>query len=319
MTTATIVDPTSAPSPFSDGVDARPDRNLIGTIAGFVVAAGLVGYVMTQTARFDFGALRANLPHNPLFWLLIPAPMLVGPVIEWIILRKLWKLPVAGIVPLINKQASNEIVMGYAGDVQFYLWARKNAPLKGSPFATLRDMSVLSALAGNITTLLLMLATYPALRALVSGPLMTVAVAAIGIIVCSSLAIMVAQRRLFVFSMTRRAIFAVFALNIVRIGLTLLFNAMLWAMLVPSISIATIVALSTVRMMLSRVPFVPGKEVVFGGIALFLMADANALAHAVAVVATLVFLVNAVVCAAGGIGGLSRTIVYMRCADIRAG
>jgi hypothetical protein len=171
-------------------------------------------------------------------------------------------------------------------------------------------MSVLSALAGNITTLLLMLAAYPALRALVSGPLMTVAVAAIGIIVCSSLAIMVAQRRLFVFSMTRRAIVAVFALNIARIGFTLLFNAILWAMLVPSISIATVVTLSTVRMMLSRVPFVPGKEVVFGGIALFLMADASALAHAVAVVATLVFLVNAVVCAATGVRGVSRSLTY---------
>ncbi len=274
--------------------------------AGTVLALSIVVSLFLQAGSVNVALLLGQISRSPFFWLSLAGAILVSPAIDWLILRRLWNLSPAGLVPLLQKQAANEAVFGYSGDAQFYLWARDNAAPAVSPFETLRDLSVLSALAGNLATLLLMALTYPVLRALVSGPLMSVAIIAVAIVVGTSIAIFVVQRLLFRFSLSKPQVAGVLAAFLVRIALSLFFTSMLWSMLVPGVAAGTLLLLATVRMMLSRVPFLPGKEAVFAGVTLFLMHDAAALAHAVAVVSALLMSINLLLCGGALIGGGAR-------------
>ena len=48
--------------------------------------------------------------------------------------RKLWGLPFSGIAALLRKMVSNELLLGYLGEVQFYAWARSRLNMATAPF-----------------------------------------------------------------------------------------------------------------------------------------------------------------------------------------
>ncbi|WP_204325579.1 hypothetical protein, partial [Stenotrophomonas maltophilia] len=63
---------------------------------------------------------------------------------------------------MLRKQIANELLLGYSGDAQLYLWARQNAGGTNAA-AAVKDVALLSAAAGNIATLAMMAATAPML------------------------------------------------------------------------------------------------------------------------------------------------------------
>jgi len=299
-------------------------RERAGAVAGLAVTIGVLGCVAAAFGRLHvaelfanlpktaaFGQLHvaelfANLPTTAGFWALLAAAYLLAPMLEWIILRRLWRLGAAGFVPLLRKQVANELLLGYSGDAQFYLWARTAMPAQAAPFATLRDMSILSALAGNLATLVLMVLAYPTLSRLASGPLLHGAVLATLVIVVSSLGIFAARRALFDFSLSRRAIAGVFLGHMGRIVAMLVLSACLWAALIPGATLGTLLVLGTMRMMLSRVPLIPGKDALFAGGALALTGSDMKIAGALAIIAALMIGLHALVGLVTGVDDVLR-------------
>jgi hypothetical protein len=81
---------------------------------------------------------------------------MVGPVSEWVIYRHLWRIPFSGLGALLRKLVSNELLLGYLGEVQFYAWARARLNMVAAPFGAIKDVTILSALTGNIVTLVML-------------------------------------------------------------------------------------------------------------------------------------------------------------------
>jgi hypothetical protein len=52
---------------------------------------------------------------------------MVGPVSEWVIYRHLWRIPFSGLGALLRKLVSNELLLGYLGEVQFYAWRARGS------------------------------------------------------------------------------------------------------------------------------------------------------------------------------------------------
>ena len=50
----------------------------------------------------------------------------------------------------LKKLIGNELLLGYVGEVYFYDWARRHVKMEGSPFGAVKDVAILSALAGNL-------------------------------------------------------------------------------------------------------------------------------------------------------------------------
>ncbi len=206
-------------------------------------------------------------PVLPSFWIIFLVGYFFGPVSEWVIFRRLWALPTRGLFPLLRKRLSNELLLGYSGELYFYSWARRNASLVAAPFGAVKDVAMLSAAIGNFSTLILIGACWPSLRNLqlgVSGRLMITSAA---IVMTVSLATLLFRRILF--TLPPRDLVFISAVHFVRTLVGLVTTATLWVLVLPVIPISLWLILVTMRMLVSRLPLVPNKDIVFAGIAAF--------------------------------------------------
>jgi hypothetical protein len=62
---------------------------------------------------------------------------------------------------LHKKRISNEVLLGYSGEAYFYAWARQRTQMVAAPFGAVKDVTILSAIAGNAITLIMMIAALP--------------------------------------------------------------------------------------------------------------------------------------------------------------
>ena len=238
---------------------------------------------LLQLRNLDFHRLVAMTPVSPLFWAVFLLSYFFQPASEWIIFRRLWSLPGRAIIPLLRKRLTNEVLLGYSGEVYFYGWARRNAQMVAAPFGAVKDVAILSAAVANVATLVLVAACWPLLSALklgFDGELITGSAA---IITVGSLVPMLFRR--FLFSLGTRDLMFIAGVHLVRILANLLLTAALWEIIMPSAPLHWWLLLVTLRMLVSRLPLIPNKDLVFAGLAAFLIgreADMTALVSLIA-------------------------------------
>lgn len=260
----------------------RPSiSNILSTLLSLVVLLAAI----YQGRNLDFAKLLAMLPASVGFWMLFAFRYLIGPATEWVIFRRLWGVGPGAFGALVRKLIYNELLVGYLGEVYFYTWARRNLRFVAAPFGAVKDVAVLSAMAGNVTTLIFLVATFPLLRLL---PLHdhTAAIGwSLAFVIGISLAAMLLRGS--IFSLGRSELRMVFAMHLFRILLTTVASAALWHMVLPDVALGWWLILVTIRLLISRLPFVPNKDVVFAGIAVLALGSEVEIAGLMAVMAGL--------------------------------
>ena len=91
--------------------------------------------------------LYRTLPSNPLFYLVFALYYVGPPTFDYVIFRRLWQIPLAGLAALHKKRISNEVLFGYSGEAYFYAWARQRTQIVAAPFGAVKDVMILSAIA----------------------------------------------------------------------------------------------------------------------------------------------------------------------------
>jgi hypothetical protein len=244
----------------------------------------LLAAVLYQFRNASPAQLRDALPDTPWFFPLLLVLYLALPVADWIIFRRLWRLPLAGFPVLVGKRISNELLLMYSGELYFYLWARQRAGLAAAPFGAIKDVNILSALAGNVLALVLLVVCHPFVSALQMGRYAGAAIASAGVMLAGPVAILVLSRRLF--TLTRRQLAWVFGVHLVRLVAGVLICALLWAVSMPEAPLTLWIALSTVRLLVGRLPLVPNKELLFAAVAVLLVGTDQHVGALIAVTAT---------------------------------
>ncbi len=234
----------------------------------------------------DFGFISAleTLPASPLFWFAFAGYYLALPSSEWLIFRRLWNLPVAGFAALLRKMVSNEVLLGYSGEAYFYIWARRHARLVTAPFGAIKDVSILSALAGNIVTLIMLVVAWPLVGTVVPQFHGQTVLLSAGVMIGLSMVILLFKGR--IFSLQRRELRAIFGVHIVRLMVTTLLSGVMWHTALPDVPLVWLVLLATLQLLVTRLPFVPNKELVFASFAIFLIGNDGTVATLIAVIAT---------------------------------
>ena len=280
-------------------------RERIARWAGAGLSLAILAAVGTAIGSFDLSQMVRRVPTSPLFWCAFAAAYLLPPLSEWMIYRRIWKLPLSGIAPLLQKQVANEILLGYSGEAQFYLWARRNTRLTGSPFGAIKDVAVLSALAGNLATLVMMAAMAPLLSTIITGAAAKTFAVSVLFVAGSSIALFALRGRLF--SLPSRTLRAIFALHSARIAISIAVTAGIWSLILPGVAFHWWLALATLRLMLSRLPLLPNKDVLFSGLTLMLLGRDAQVTGAMAVMASLMLATHLVVgVATAGFGLMTK-------------
>lgn len=256
-------------------------RALTMALSVFVLAAAV-----WQARSLSLADIAALLPSSPVFWLVFAISNLAGPASEWLIFRKLWSITSRAFGALIRKLIYNELLLGYLGEVYFYTWARRRLPMAATPFGAVKDVAILSAVAGNIMTLALIALAYPYLALLPLAKNGDDIAWSLAFVVSISLVPFLWRRQ--IFSLQRGELWMVFGIHMGRIVATTLLNAVLWALVLPDVAIGWWVVLSAIRLLVSRLPFVPNKDVVFAGIAVLALGQDVEIAALMAMMAALI-------------------------------
>ncbi len=257
--------PTGA-APVAPALPASNPTSTWRRLAAFVgpaISVAILGGALWQVHALDWRTLTRFVPTSPLIWLVLGINYLSGPIGDWVIFRRLWKIPVEGIFPLIKKMIGNQILLSYVGEVYFYDWARRHVKMAGSPFGAVKDVAILSAIAGYAMTLLMLAVAWPYVKKFGFGINGTELEWSIAIMLITGLAITVFRNRLL--SLPRAELLFVLGVHMVRLSVNTVLTALLWSLMLPAVPLSSWLILSTGRLLVTRLPLIPNQEIAFAG------------------------------------------------------
>ncbi len=268
-------------------------RERVAKWFGTVMSLALLGAVIMQLRTLGFHSLIDLVPSSVAFWITFAAYYLSGPASEWFIYHRLWRIPAAGLGALLRKFVSNELLLGYLGEAQFYAWARSRTKMTAAPFGTIKDVTLLSGLTGNIATLVMLVMTWPLISTQILGAGTTTLFASLSVVLGSSLIVLLFRRQLF--SLPTRELWIIAAVHFARVFMVVGLAALMWHLVLPKIAISIWYVLSTLRLLVSRLPFLPNKDVVFAGVAAFMLGPHAQIAALITMIAGILLLTHLVV------------------------
>ena len=266
-------------------VEGQQGTRLAG-IFSMLVSLALLVVVAIQFGDISLAEVSAMIPTNPLFWMVFAGYYLAGPVSEWFIYRRLWAMPLVGLGALLRKLVSNEILLGYLGEAQFYGWARARLKFVAAPFGAIKDVTILSALVGNFATLAMLVWAWPLIASGQLGLEGRTVFISLGVVLVTSFVILLFRQKLF--SLAKNDLWFISAVHLARIAAVVIFSAWMWHLVLPQVEMTLWVIMATLRMLVSRLPLLPNKDVVFAGIAVFL------LGHDVEIASLMTFMVSSI-------------------------
>ena len=272
---------------------------IIGALVTLAMLAGL-GHELLSSG---LAGLDRAIPRNPLFYAAFAALYFIPPLADYLIFRRLWGIPLSGLVALIKKRIANDVVMGYSGEAYFYAWARQRAQLVAAPFGAVKDVSILSAIAGNAVTLAMVAVALPVGRNLIPPDMMRLVYGSLAVIFGTSLPFLIFSRK--VFSLPRRNLWMVFGVHCARLVLGALLLGIAWALAMPSVALGTWLFLSAGRLLFSRLPLLPNKDLLFANFAILMIGEDQALSELIAFTAAAVLLIHAVLVVGFGLHHLA--------------
>lgn len=282
--------------------DDPPQNRRLAAAFSALVSLALLVMVADQFRQLSFGKIAAMVPGQPVFWLIFAAYYFVAPLGEWVIYRRLWDLPFRGMGALLRKLVSNELLLGYLGDVQFYAWARSTLKLAAAPFGAIKDVTILSALTGNVVTVLLLIPAWPLAASGQLGLELHSIFVSLSVVLVTSFAMLLWRRQLF--SLPRQDLAFIAAVHVFRIAAMLALAAAMWHWVLPHVPLLMWLVLASLRMLVSRLPLVPNKDVVFAGLTVFVLGHETDVAGLMTMMAGLILAAHLVVGTLAALGGL---------------
>jgi hypothetical protein len=268
------------------------------------ISVALLAAVALQLRSFGVLDILATMPRSPAFWFIFVLHYFSGPAAEWAIFHRLWRIPADGVVALVRKMISNELLLGYTGELYFYTWAMRRTAIKAAPFGAIKDVAILSALAGNVATLALLGLAFPFLGALDLGPHSHAIALSTGVVLATSLGVMLFRRRLF--SLPAEDLSFTFWVQIARIALRVGLGALMWHLALPDVAVGWWLLLCAVRMIISRLPFVPNKDLAFAAVAVFCLGEDHRVGAMLTMISGLILITHMVLGAVLGAAGLAQ-------------
>ncbi len=264
-----------------------------------ILSAALLMAIAWRLRGID---LHRAIPTNPIFWTALLTYWAAPIISDFIIYRRLWKIPFEGLIALSRKQVGNTLLFELLGETYFYGWARKKVAMKTSPFGAIKDVTIQSALTSNVVTLALLAILWPQFHALDLGVAGKPIVLSIALIAAVSILIVVFGKRLF--TLSRAQLWQVAGVHLVRVICTTGLMAMIWSLYAPSVDFSVWVLLATAQLMLGRLPMLVNSDVVFANIVIWYLGTNGEIQQVVAVVTILILLVHLGVGALLAVGDL---------------
>jgi hypothetical protein len=265
---------------------AKALQPLLGPVR-WAAPLSLTVYLVYRLSCLGWTQVWASRPSGALFYAVLLLPFFVQPLTDLAIYRKL--LSVGRDLPLtvlLRKRFLNNIMLEYAGEAYFFLWARDHLPVsQRGLFHAVKDSNILSGGAGLVTVWLVLLALLSAGNAPLPAMFTENAwklgfVAALPLILSVSLVILGRRAT----SLTRRQIAMTFLAHLLRSITVLALEFLLWRLSGALPSTALCLRFIGLHLVVTRLPLIPRKDLLFVGLGVAAAGAMNANTSAVAAV-----------------------------------
>ncbi len=259
---------------------------LVARFGGRAISVAVLAGALFELHAMDWRAVVAMVPHAPLFWAVFLVMYLTPVVADWAIYSRIWRMPVSGMQHLLRKMIGNELVFGYIGEAYLYTWARRSGEVGADAFRAVRDVAILSSAVGSVVTLVAALAVVPVAGRLHLAIPYWAILPSVAVILAPPLVALVFGKRLF--SLKREMLARITAIHGIRAALTVLLTAWLWHIALPGITIVYWLAFAALKLILSRLPLISNRELVFAGTTAALLGRGSDVAQLMTMMAALV-------------------------------
>ena len=263
----------------------KPVRIVLKVVQALVVL-GVLTYLIVRVGEIGWAEVWRSLPESPWFYIIFIAIYLAWPVTELVAFERIWKVGLWRCLPVfIRKRVYNYAVVSYSGEAYLALWARRHLPLENRQvLSTIKDNNVLSSLASNGFTLLLLIVfmAFGQLTAVLrADPELGVyfAVAGVAVAVITTLIVRFRDRILAVPPKVARPVLAI---HVGRNILLLALQTAQWAVVFPQVPLSTWLMFLTAQLVLTRLPFLPNQDLLLVGLSMSIMVYIDAPEAAVA-------------------------------------
>ena len=273
------------------------------TYLGAAVTVVMIVWLWLKLRALGVDSWVSAMPTSPLFYVFFIL-LYFSPVAgDFIIFRRLWGIPASGFAALVKKRIAND-VLNYSGEAYFYAWARQRSSMVAAPFGAVKDVSILSAVAGNMVTLAMIAVAMPLGIGLLTEQQLHNAIWSIVGVFGMSLPFLIFSKR--IFSLPRKMLWWIFNVHCLRLIAGSVLTALAWHFGLPTVSVGMWLLLSAARLIVGRLPLLPNKELLFATFATLLIGQDEKLTVLIAVTAALPLLMHVVLMAIFGLSSLVR-------------
>ncbi len=250
---------------------SKPGQLLI-RFGKYLIQGGIVVILIYQITVIGWREVLSELPVVPLFYLIFLLIYFALPVTEYLTYSIRWPIGFWRSQEIfLKKRVYNKVVLGYSGEVQLFFWLQNRMRIeKKEAYEVVRDNNILSTLASTVIALLLLagfagtgrLSVYQWIEyeAVVLVPVVLVA-----LVICVYL---FRRYRHHIFTMNRRHALLIFSLHSGRMLILTGLQVAQWYVVMPWVSPDIWFTLIVFQIILSRIPFLPNKDLVFIGTSL---------------------------------------------------
>lgn len=238
-------------------------------ILKYLVQFAIVAVLLWQIYTIGLANILRELPRVPLFYVIFLMLYFALPLTEFFTYRQSFPIRFCpSQLIFLKKRIYNTTVIGYLGEVQLFSWLQKEVGAgKKRAFEVVRDNNTLSTAASTTIVLLLLsgfvltgqIAIFDALQIQIRPPvLLAISVGVFGLMV-----LLVRRFRRYLFSMNRREGWTIFLLHTGRMLMLTILQMLQWYVVMPDVALSSWFTLLSVQLILSRIPFLPNKDLVF--------------------------------------------------------
>lgn len=227
-------------------------------------------WLIYELSRIGWQDVGKSLPVQPLFYFLVFVLFIQLPLIEVVIYRLSWIFNGLKAIPVFFiKTVYNKHVMGYSGELYFFVWAKKNVSLPVKQiFRTVMDINILSTLASTFVAVLLLSVFFftgqirPITDFIETDNVYLIAT----LILILVLGILIIRFRRFVIVMPVKTALSVFSIHTARLFIMHSINVWMYYIVLPDTPLYVWFTLLSIEIVLSRIPILPNRDLIFTGI-----------------------------------------------------
>jgi hypothetical protein len=241
-------------------------KKLLSRLYQFTIYGIALGILIYQLMDIGLSNVLESIPTNPLVYIIAVLLFFVLPISEYFGYSRFLKLDFKESIPIfIKKRIYNKNLVNYLGEFDFYLWLTKRMPerTKRQLFDIIKDNNIISSLASIlIVVVLLLYLVYHYELSLVVSPSGNLLFYVIGGVVLFLIAA-VLSKKFRIYSLSFKDTLYLTNLHLTRMIISSGLQILQWYLAITTVSFYELFIFLAVQLVISRIPMLPGKDLLF--------------------------------------------------------